>query len=916
MHRAIDAAGAPAELPLYVRREHDIRVGAVVRAAASGQSRLVVLVGGSSTGKTRCCWEAVRHGLPDGWRLFHPISRAHIDALARARDSVSERTIIWLNDMQNYVLDTGAGTGLVAGLRELLDAPDRAPVLVIGTLWPQHWNDLTADPKPGGPDPLKQVRELLKRDTMVHVPDAFTDADLARAREVADRDPRLRKALEFAEDGQVTQFLAGAPALLERYRIGPPHARALIDAAVGARRLGHEPAIPLALLAAAVPGYLRDREARELANDPSWLDTALAYATYRPHDAGGALDRAASDGPEPRYRLADYLEQTLPAGPIPATLLDALVAHAKLTSITALGERTERRGYYRYAADLYRAAEKRGEPGAALLMARLLQKTGQFDDALAAGRRAVTATPTAGAFETLGSLLERAGRLPEALAAYQRSTELAGRPGYAAVRTAAVLKRTSGEQAAIDWLESRAQTGERQWVDLLVRTHQEAGRIDDAIVAARRLVDPAPPAQPEPQTRLDCPEQPRRRGARQALLRLTGRSRPPRRSRLTAAQPRYPRPPDRYEQKRSVEQLMELYERAGRIDEAVAAAKRLAEFDQLGFWTARRLLERTGRLQSELPWLRELAEARPSNLAASGLGETVEKLIAQQEGTDSAHAWARAQATRSGGQSEMAELLGRTEGAHAAVAWLQRQRQPDPVVLGRFLDKAGKSAEALELFQRAARAGNTYAATQAAALLEKGNRGAEAISWLESCEADDVCPSLGRPAIRSRLADLLERHGRSDEELAVRKRLVIDSHNSNDLRRVVRLLAGRGEIEDALALARTMNVGYLLGYAFAEAISTLLEMGRTAEAVDLARRTSNDGVSVAAYDLRDRYRIESRNSEGLLAVLLALAESGGTYALEEAIRLLRTQGRGAEAERLKRFGLEPGGGIAHEPTAD
>ena len=51
--------GLPA-LPAYVPREHDMELGPVVRAAAEGSSGIAVLVGGSSTGKTRACWEALQ----------------------------------------------------------------------------------------------------------------------------------------------------------------------------------------------------------------------------------------------------------------------------------------------------------------------------------------------------------------------------------------------------------------------------------------------------------------------------------------------------------------------------------------------------------------------------------------------------------------------------------------------------------------------------------------------------------------------------------------------------------------------------------------------------------------------------------------------------------------------------------------
>ncbi|MER6803257.1 helix-turn-helix domain-containing protein [Streptomyces sp. NPDC000678] len=49
-----------AALPAYVPRPHDNRLAEIVREAKAGQSRMAVLVGTSSTGKTRACWEAIQ----------------------------------------------------------------------------------------------------------------------------------------------------------------------------------------------------------------------------------------------------------------------------------------------------------------------------------------------------------------------------------------------------------------------------------------------------------------------------------------------------------------------------------------------------------------------------------------------------------------------------------------------------------------------------------------------------------------------------------------------------------------------------------------------------------------------------------------------------------------------------------------
>ena len=379
------------DLPPYLPREHDAALARMVTAAAQGRSQIAVLVGGSSTGKTRACWEAL-HPLrdqPGPWRLWHPIDPTRPAAALRDLPGIGPRTVVWLNEAQFYleVAEGGLGEQVAAGLRELLRDPGRAPVLVLATLWPQFWDTLTARPA-GGDDRYAQARDLLAGHDIA-VPAALTPAQVRQL--TGAEDPRLALAAAAAkDDGQAIQFLAGAPVLLARYRNAPPAAAALVDAAMDARRLGMGASLPQAFLEAAAPGYLTDAEWDALGED--WPEPALAYTALPCKGARGPLTRirprpvsprarargdqpaSMAAAPGPLYRLADYLDQhgrTHRASQIPpAEFWSAAAAHAAPGDQAALGGAAHARGLYRDAAQLHKNAAASGNLRAVLYLSR------------------------------------------------------------------------------------------------------------------------------------------------------------------------------------------------------------------------------------------------------------------------------------------------------------------------------------------------------------------------------------------------------------------------------------------------------------------------------------------------------------------------------------------------------------------
>jgi uncharacterized protein YidB (DUF937 family) len=382
VHRPVQLEDPPTGLPLlppYVPREHDEVLGQVVRMAAEGRSGIAVLVGGSSVGKTRACWEALAllRDQDPPWRLWHPIDPSRPDAALAELPGIGPRTVVWLNEAQFYLDPPEARLGerVAAGLRELLRDPGRAPVLVLATMWPEYWHGLTARPA-GGADPHAQARELLAGHDIT-VPAAFTPAQVGQLAGAAD--VRMVLAARSAPDGQVIQFLAGAPELLARYRNAPPAAASLICAAMDARRLGMGAGLPQAFLEAAAPGYLTDAEWDALGED--WLEQALAYTAVpckgargpltriRPRPASRAARRrcqpaSVATATAPLYRLADYLDQHGRAQRVsqipPAEFWSAAAAHAVPGDQAALGAAADARGLYRDSAQLYKNAAASG----------------------------------------------------------------------------------------------------------------------------------------------------------------------------------------------------------------------------------------------------------------------------------------------------------------------------------------------------------------------------------------------------------------------------------------------------------------------------------------------------------------------------------------------------------------------------
>jgi hypothetical protein len=291
IHSAAPMVGSDDDLPTYVEREFDFQLRTALATNLPDRGSFVVMVGGSSTGKTRSLYEAIYQLVPE-WGLVQP---ADASTLLDVKNAPPRETVFWLDELQQYL---GGHPPLTA---ECVRALVRHGNLVVGTLWPDQYAKWTA-----GRD---DVHLLVKSAFVIPVPDALNADELSKAEVIAEQDERIRDALDAREVG-LTQVLAGGPRLVMCWeQPANAYAKAMITAAADAHRLGVQSPLSEDVLTGAMFGYLKAHQRVRSAD--YWLSAALPHATEPlygdvsplfPVDDGRAGTLAG-------YTIADYLAQ-------------------------------------------------------------------------------------------------------------------------------------------------------------------------------------------------------------------------------------------------------------------------------------------------------------------------------------------------------------------------------------------------------------------------------------------------------------------------------------------------------------------------------------------------------------------------------------------------------------------------------
>ena len=152
--------------------------------------------------------------MPD-WPILHPSGPQELcDILDSSPDL--NRYVIWLDEAQSYL--DGKGSSKVAELLTKLMLSTSVISVVIGTMWPKYWQELTVPPRKDQPDYSARVRKFLRLSNVkrIEVPDNFAAVPLCGTSSdrsegyASERCPALRREMH-----RITQVLAGGVQLLE-----------------------------------------------------------------------------------------------------------------------------------------------------------------------------------------------------------------------------------------------------------------------------------------------------------------------------------------------------------------------------------------------------------------------------------------------------------------------------------------------------------------------------------------------------------------------------------------------------------------------------------------------------------------------------------------------------------------------------
>ena len=463
VHRTSRLEGAP-QLPIYQARDADGAVSAQL-AEARESGGFVLLVGESTSGKSRCAFEAVQRELPDHWIIAPPAAGELSPVLSHVSLPSSDRRkwILWLDDLDRYLLPGGLDQGLLSALLD-------QQVVVMATMRSESYGNYSErslqDTEVGVASARRLGSRVLNLVEPVVLKRRWSEAEISRLHDHlanADPDMRLVEAARHHGVHGIAEYLAAGPKLLDEFLTtrhrsgGNPRGAALVQAAIDLARAGISTPLPAETLLTLSSCYLNDGDASRLrAEGP---EQALNWATAIQYGVTGMLIATETAG---CWRPFDYLVDATASATevtdIPDEVWEAAVTHANGGSeLLPVGRSAFRFGRLALAERCFSPLAAAGV-NAAMHDLGFVQRERRPEHTWPLWYRTVAETGTPLQARALGTLHEIERQWDEAAACYERA---AMQGDALAMRLrGAIAQRRSEKDECHDWYVRATEGGD------------------------------------------------------------------------------------------------------------------------------------------------------------------------------------------------------------------------------------------------------------------------------------------------------------------------------------------------------------------------------------------------------------------------------------------------------------------------
>ncbi|MCL7494851.1 tetratricopeptide repeat protein [Streptomyces sp. MCA2] len=358
----------------YVNRDIDTEF---LEALKPG--RFILLIGDSTAGKSRTAFEAAQRLLGD-YRVLMPFD-GNEAGIAHELVQHDSRVLLWLDDLDVFLAPPAISV-------RVIDEIQNRNGIVLATLRAERFNELSLREERSAFDTerllVRNARQIMSRAEKFFLDRRWSQREISQAD--ISSDPRLKNAVDHADEYGVAEYLAAGPQLYDEWRNawspgGHPRAAALVSAAIDFKRAGINKPVGIGVLISAHEHYLQEKGGMRLR--PEKFEEAISWATSPLHATTSLLVPYEAGTYKAFDYLVDKIANSETVTEIPDVVWDEVLTGKLEFDFRTVGEYAAKAGRTDLAERAYRLAEGADPQGQdAFRLGYVFLTAGNYDQAV------------------------------------------------------------------------------------------------------------------------------------------------------------------------------------------------------------------------------------------------------------------------------------------------------------------------------------------------------------------------------------------------------------------------------------------------------------------------------------------------------------------------------------------------------